>query len=109
MSAVTFAIKAVHLNLKYFFFFASSKQWIGLDIRLHKDEISHWLGLMNEEGSNCWVLKVCFWQRTYGRNLAFPGTLESLEQEEVLKSYWKALEPSRSTVLESEDSYLNCI
>ena len=47
---------------------------------------------------------VCFWQRTYGRNSAFPdiqhramvGTVESLEQEEDLGSYWKALGPSRS-------------
>lgn len=37
------------------------------------------------------------------------GNLANLEQEGNLESYWKALGPSRSTLLESKDSYPNCI
>lgn len=36
------------------------------------------------------------------------GTSENLQQEN-LESYWEAVGPSRSTLLESEDSYPNCL
>lgn len=36
------------------------------------------------------------------------GTSENLQQEN-LESYWKAIGPSRSTLLESKDSYPNCV
>lgn len=35
------------------------------------------------------------------------GTSENLQQEN-LESYWKAIGSSRSTLLESKDSYPNC-